>query len=86
MVFGPSDARKPCRGRGHLRDCVAEKGMPAELGRCLTAQKGVTKLPEGLCSREGKVGDGFVLVISIVRWNQMHIGSVPWNNKMVTVH
>jgi len=26
---------------------------------CVTAQKGVTGLPEGLCSGEGKVGDGF---------------------------
>ena len=54
MVFGPSDARKPCQGRGHQRDCVAEKGMPAELGRCVTTRKGVTGFLEGLCSREGK--------------------------------
>ena len=36
--------------------------------------------PERLCSREGKVMDVFVLVISISIW------SAPWNNKMVTVH
>lgn len=46
-------------------------GEVEELGRCVTAQKGMTGLPEGLCSREGKVGDGFVLVISIARWNQI---------------
>ena len=51
------------------RDCVAKKGMSAKLGRCVTTQKGVTGFPEGLCSREGKVGDGFVLVINISRWN-----------------
>jgi len=37
LVFGPSNARKPCQGRGHSRDCVAEKGMPVELGRHVTA-------------------------------------------------
>ena len=31
--------------------------------------EGVTRLPEGLCSKEGKVTDGFVLVISIAKWN-----------------
>lgn len=46
----------------------------------------MTRFPKGLCSREGKVGDGFVLVSSISRWNQMHIGSVPWNNELITVH
>lgn len=29
-------------------------GVLAELGRCVTAWKGVTGFPEGLCSREGK--------------------------------
>jgi len=58
----------------------------AKLGRCVTARKGVTGLPEGLCSREGKVRDIFVFVISIAKWNQMHIGSVPWNNESVVVH
>ena len=43
-------------------------------------------IPEGLCSREGKVIDGFVLVISIIRWNQMHIGSPPWNNEPITIN
>jgi len=56
-----------------------------KLGRC-DAREGVTRLPEGLCSREGKVKDIFVLVISISRSNQIHIGSVPWNNGLVTVH
>ena len=46
--------------------------------------KEVTRLPDGLCSREGKVVDILVLVISIARWNQMHIGSEPWNNEPVT--
>jgi len=72
--------------RGTLRDCVVENGMPIKFGRCVNARKGVTVLPEGLCSREGKVGDGLALVINITRWNQMHIGSVPWNNKLVTFH
>ena len=48
---------------------LSEMGVPAELGRWVTAWKGMTKLPEGLCSREGKVGDIFVLFISISRWN-----------------
>ena len=52
----------------------------------MIAQKVVTGFPEGLCKREGKVIDGFVLVISIARWNQMHMGSVPYNNELVTVH
>jgi len=47
--------------------------------------EGVTRLCEGLCSREGNSRDGFFLVISITRWNQMHIGSVPWNNELVTI-
>ena len=68
------------------RDGIPEMGVLVELGRCVTAQKGVTGLPEGICSREGKVGDIFFFVISIARWNEMHIGSAPWNNKMVTVH
>jgi len=51
----------------------------------VTAQKGMTGFPEGLRSREGKVVDIFFLVISISRWNQMHIGSVPWNNEPITI-
>ena len=65
--------REPFQGRGHPRDCVVDKGMPAKLGRCVIASKGVTRLPEGLCSREGKAEDGFFF-ISITIWNQMHIG------------
>jgi len=37
-------------------------GVPVKLGRCVTAWKGVTGLPEGLCRREGKVRDGFFLL------------------------
>jgi len=47
--------------------------------------EGVTRLPKGLCRREGKAVDIFVLVISIAKWNQMHIGSVPWDNEWVNV-
>jgi len=36
LVFGPSNERKPCQGRGRPRDYVSEKGMPVELGRCMT--------------------------------------------------
>ena len=66
-------------------DRLPRMGVPAKLGRCVTAWKGVTRLPEGLCSREGKVEDILVLVISITRWNQMHIGSVSWNNEPIIV-
>lgn len=52
----------------------------------MTTWKGVIKFLEGLCSREGKVADMFVLAISIARWNQMHIGSAPKNNETITVH
>ena len=69
-----------------LRDGFPGMGVPVEIGRCVTTQKGVTGLPEGLCSREGKVGDISIFVISISRWNQMHIGNVPWNNEPVVVH
>jgi len=47
--------------------------------------KGVTVLLEGLFSREGKVGDEFVLVISIARWNHMQFGSAPWNNESTII-
>ena len=46
----------------------------------------VNGFPEGLCIIEGKVGEGFVLVISISIWNHMHIGSVPWYNEFLIVH
>lgn len=65
---------------------TARDRVPMELGRCVTARKVVNGFPEGLCIREGKALDGFVLVISISRWNQMHIGSVPWDSEPVTVH
>jgi len=52
----------------------------------VTSQNGMTGFPKGLYSREGKVIDGFFLVISIAIWNHMHIGSVPWNNEPETVH
>lgn len=56
-----------------------------ELGRCVTTWKGVNGMPEGLCRREGKVGDIFSLFISIARCNQIHISIVPWNNELVIV-
>ena len=49
--------RKPCQGRGHPRDCVGDKGMPMELGRCANSMKGETRFLEGLSNREGKVGE-----------------------------
>ena len=51
LVFRPSNARKPCQGRGHPRDYVLKKGIPSELGRCATTWKGVNEFPEGLCIR-----------------------------------
>ena len=64
--------------RGTLpRDGLPGMGVLAELGRCVTTRKGVIGLPEGLCSREGKDGDIFFLVIRIGRWNEIPIGSVP---------
>jgi len=48
--------------------------------------EGVTRFLKELCSREGKVMDIFVLVISIDRWNQIHIGCVPWNNELEIIH
>ncbi len=68
------------------RDGLTGMGVLAEVGRWVTAQKWLIGLLEGLCSREGKSGDGFLLVIRITRWNQMHIGSAPWNNELVIVH
>ena len=47
--------------------------------------EGGDQISQGLCKREGKVTDVFVLVISIARWNQMHIGSAPWNNESVAI-
>ena len=47
LVFGSFVMRKPCQGMDH------QEGYVGELGRCVTAQKGVTGLPERLCSREG---------------------------------
>ena len=37
-----------------LRDQLPMIRVPMELGRCVTAEKGVTTFPEGLLSREGK--------------------------------
>ena len=56
---------------------TASMGVPTEFGRCVVAWKGMARFIEGVFSREGKVGDGFFLVINITRWNHMHIGSVP---------
>jgi len=65
---------------------TALDGGASRTWKVCDAQKGVTEFAKGLCSREGKVGEGFFLVISIARWNQMHIGSVPQKNELVTVH
>jgi len=46
----------------------------------------VTRFIEGLCRKEGRDEDIFVLVIRISIWNQMHIGSMPWNNESVIIH
>ena len=51
LVFGTSDARKPCQGMD-----FPGMGVLVEPGRCVIAQKGVTGFLEGLCRREGKVG------------------------------
>lgn len=48
--------------------------------------EGVTIFPKRLCSREGKAKDGFVLVIRISIWNQMHNRSASWNNESVNFH
>lgn len=48
--------------------------------------EGLTGLLKELCGREGKARDIFVLVISITRRNQMHIGSTPWKNEPIMVH
>ena len=55
ICFGPSDARKPCQGMDHPRDCVTKNEIPRELGRCVTSWKGITGFLKGLCSREGNV-------------------------------
>jgi len=52
----------------------------------VTTWKGVTGLLKVLCNKEGKAGNIVVLVFSIAIWNYMHVGSVPWNNKLITVH
>ena len=59
LVFGPFDVRKPFQGRGHPRVYIAKKGLFAELGRCVIAWKGATRLPEGLCYKEGNIENGF---------------------------
>ena len=83
LVILHSNARKPCQGRGHPREFVVKKGKLTELERWVAAQKGMTGFPEGLCSREGNVGEWIFLGIIISRWNRMHIGSAPWNNESV---
>ena len=67
-----------------LRDGSSRIGDASETWKVSDCIEGVTGLPEGLCNREGKVGDIFVLVTSISRWNQMHIGSLLWKNELVT--
>lgn len=68
------------------KDRLPGIGDDGEHGRWVTARKGVTSFPEGLCNREGKSSDIFVLIMRISRWNQIHTGSLPWNNESVTVH
>ena len=79
LVVWPYDVRKPCQGMS------LKKGDVGELERWVTAWKGMTGFLEWQCSREGKVWDILVLVISVARWNYMHIGSAPRNNEPVTV-
>ena len=71
LDFVSFDVRKPLP-----RDELPEMGVPSKLGWCVNAWNGVKEFLEGMCRREGKSGDGFVLAIKIYRWNQMHIGSV----------
>jgi len=80
LVFVFSDARKPFQGM----ECP-RWGCQWKLEGEWLHRRG-DRIPEGLCNREWKVKDGFVLVISIVRWNQMYIGIAPWNNELVTIH
>jgi len=86
MFFRPSDVRKPCQGRGCSRDCVVKKGMPTKLGRCVIAQNEVTIFSRGCVAEKGRTWNTLILVISISRWNQKHIGSVIWNNESITIH
>jgi len=51
--------------------------VPTELGRCVTTWRGVTGFPEGLCSREGKVVNGFVLVITLPDGTRCTLGVRP---------
>ena len=65
---------------------TAEDGGASGTWKVSRCTKGVKTLLEGLCSKEGKVGDGFVLVIRISIWNHMHFGSVPCNNESLIFH
>ena len=64
--------------RGSLSEgWIARDGRPNGTLKVCDCTEGVTVFPEGLCNREGKVGDGFFLFINISKCNQMQIGSVP---------
>ena len=80
LGFLSSDARKPCQGMDYPR-----WGCQWNLEGEWLHGRG-DQIPEGLCSKEGKVTYGFVLVISISIRNQMHIESAPSNNVSVIVH
>lgn len=57
LVVLLSNVRKPFQVMDHSRDCVAKKGTPTELGRCMNTWKGVTRFLKGLRKREGKTGE-----------------------------
>lgn len=48
--------------------------------------EGGERISQGTALQRRKVGYIFVLVMSIARWNQMRIGSAPWNNEPITVY
>jgi len=79
--FLSSDVRKPCQGM----DYPGWRFQPNLEGVWLHG-RGWPDFPERPCSREGKADNIFVLIISISRWNQIHIGSTPSNNEPITIH
>ncbi len=60
-----------------LRDALPRMGVPTKLGRCVTAWKGVTRFPEGLCSREGKVRDIFFWSLAFLDGIKCTLGVCP---------
>ena len=54
----------PCFFILRCEESLPRDGLPGmrvlvELGRCMISWEGVTRFPEGLCSREGKARDRF---------------------------